>query len=343
VSGAARSVDPVAPLVWSDGQISEPEGWEPGQPWDSSLIADYEKHVAGARRDKRAIASGKLAVHAFVQYPTDLESTVENDRKMLEHAVAFVNKMHGGDAVFHARLDRDEAGKYGVDVFFAPKFVKKTGKGDKQKEETWISLTKFEKEEALRRDYDGGPRDRGRMFQDAWAEYLKNSFGLEWVKRGERKKFIGPDRLSPEQYKIKKEREALSRDIESVRRKQTRLEEEKNSLSKEIESLQKERKAFEQKNRLSDLKDEAFSLFFDGKIEEVRASKESSAELIWSQSAKNLGIDWNFSQKAGSLLSSVAKSLLPVYEYIKKFSLSVVERNAISHQIKSRRDGGMDF
>lgn len=186
-SGAARSVDPVAPLVWSDGEISEPEGWEPGQAWDSSLIADYEKHVAGARRDKRAQASGKLAVHAFVQYPTDLESTVENDRRMLEHAVAFVNKMHGGDAVFHARLDRDEAGKYGVDVFFAPKYVKKTGKGEKQKEETWISLTKFEKEEALRRDYDGGPRDRGRMFQDAWAEYLKTSFGLEWVKRGAEK------------------------------------------------------------------------------------------------------------------------------------------------------------
>lgn len=144
-SGAARSVDPVAPLVWSDGEISEPEGWEPGQAWDSSLIADYEKHVAGARRDKRAQASGKLAVHAFVQYPTDLESTVENDRRMLEHAVAFVNKMHGGDAVFHARLDRDEAGKYGVDVFFAPKYVKKPEKAKNRKKRRGLVLQNSKK------------------------------------------------------------------------------------------------------------------------------------------------------------------------------------------------------
>lgn len=61
---------------------------------------------------------------------------------------------------------------------------------------------------------------------------------------GEPKKFLGPDRLSPEEYKIKKEREILSRDVESVRRKQARLEEEKISLGKEIESLQKERKSF---------------------------------------------------------------------------------------------------
>lgn len=208
VSGRARSVQKVAPLIWSDGQISEPENWCPGN-WDSNLVADYERHVEGARRDKRSIASGKLGVQAFLQFPTDFETTPENERLMLAQAVDFVNKIHGGDAVFHARLDRDEAGKHGVDVFFAPKFEKKTGR-NKEKSETWISLTKFEKEEAAKRGLkDAGPRSRGRMFQDAWAEHLQKEMGLEWVQRGEKKKYLAPDRLSPEEFKIKKEKQKI--------------------------------------------------------------------------------------------------------------------------------------
>jgi len=208
VSGRARSVENVAPLIWSDGQVSEPENWQPGG-WDSGLVADYERHVAGARRDKRAVASGKLGVHAFLQFPTDVEITPENERLMVNQAVDFVNKMHGGDAVFHARLDRDEDGKHGVDVFFAPKFEKKTGR-NKEKSEMWISLTKFEKEEAAKRGLkDAGPRARGRMFQDAWADHLQKEMGLEWVQRGEKKKYLSPDRLSPEEFKLKKEKQKI--------------------------------------------------------------------------------------------------------------------------------------
>lgn len=230
-SGRARSVQKIAPLIWSDGQVLEPENWQPGN-WDSNLVADYERHVAGARRDKRAVASGKLGMQAFLQFPTDLEINTENERLMLNQAVIFVNKMHGGDAVFHARLDRDEAGKHGVDVFFAPKFEKKTGR-NKEKSETWISLTKFEKEQAANRGLkDAGPRSRGRMFQDAWAEHLQKEMGLEWVQRGEKKKYLAPDRLSPEEFKLKIEKEKIEKTKIELKNKEIslRFEIENNNL-----------------------------------------------------------------------------------------------------------------
>jgi len=232
-TGQLRSVDNVAPLVWSDGQIAEPGNWS-SDGWDSSLVADYEKHVAGAKRDKRAVASGKLAVHAFLQFPTDIEMTPENEALILQNAVDFTNKIHGGDAVFHARLDRDESGKHGVDVFFAPKFEKKTGR-NKEKSETWISLTKFEKEEAKKRGFiDAGPRARGRMLQDAFAEHLRDEMGLDWVERGEHKVTFVPDRLEPEELKLQIEREKI------FHREFLLSEREKKVFKKEIDLNKKE-------------------------------------------------------------------------------------------------------
>ncbi|MEJ5143688.1 hypothetical protein, partial [Gluconobacter albidus] len=62
---------------------------------------------------------------------------------MLNEAVAFINASHGGRAVFRARLDRDEVGRHGVDVFYAPKYEKVTRRG--KVVEDWISLSKFGK------------------------------------------------------------------------------------------------------------------------------------------------------------------------------------------------------
>ncbi len=101
-----------------------------------SLTDAYDAHVEGTRRNKGA---SKLCLHAFVQFPTDLKVTPENERVMLAQAVDFVNRQHGGRAVFHARLDRDEAGRHGVDVFYAPKYTK----ARKRRSEEWVSLTKF--------------------------------------------------------------------------------------------------------------------------------------------------------------------------------------------------------
>ncbi|VDC28615.1 hypothetical protein [Pseudogemmobacter humi] len=207
---------------------------------DLSLTQSYEAHVAGARRNKGA---GKLCLHAFIQFPTDLEITPETQQGMLDEAVRFVNRTHGGDAVFRARIDRDEAGQHGVDVFFAPKYLKAT----KRRSETWISLTRFGKERAVERfghrqavDKDkeagqvvplfSGPKGdvpvmvpcdsryyQGRAFQDLWFEHLRDEVGLPWVERGKAKIGRDPDRLQVEEYKAAQERLKAVADAELIR------------------------------------------------------------------------------------------------------------------------------
>lgn len=200
---------------------------------DLSISESYKKHVEGARRNTSA---SKLLRHAFVQFPTTIEVTPEAQEMMLREAVAFINKTHGGRAVFHARIDRDERGKHGVDVFFAPRYEKKTAKDLTD----WISLTKFGKERARERlgqkqeekynkktkewepqfKTDGSPKMvwqdsahfQGQVLQDEWFEHLRDVVGLDWVLRGEKKVGRDPDRLEPEEYKLKQEREKLDQE-----------------------------------------------------------------------------------------------------------------------------------
>ena len=72
---------------------------------------------------------GKLrhpVMHNLIQFPTGIALDPAAEQRMLDHAVAFVNRMQGGDAVFAARLDRDEAGRHTVDVFSTPRYWKTT-------------------------------------------------------------------------------------------------------------------------------------------------------------------------------------------------------------------------
>lgn len=197
--------------------------------WDS-----LRAHIAGARKSK---AAKKDFLHAFLQYPTDLELNSDRERLMLRQAVEFINLTYGGNAVFHARLDRDEAGRHGVDVFFAPRYEKRTQKGTTQ----WISLSKFSKENARRRygqrekrkrdpktgemipvfGKDGQPvmiwndsgKFQGRALQDAWHEHLLESAHIKWAERGKRKQSDDPDRLSPEAYAAHQEEEKLKAEV----------------------------------------------------------------------------------------------------------------------------------
>ena len=192
-------------------------------------------HVADARKNAGA---KKVFLHGFMQFPTEIKPTVRNQRLMLAIAVDFVNETYGGCAVFHARIDRDEKGRHGVDVFFAPRYEKHTAsKGTEQ----WISLSKFSKENARTRygkrqkevkkrnkfvpvyDDNGKPvmvwNDadvfQGRALQDAWFEHLKEHVGDRYeVERGERKKGRDPDRLSPEDYAIEQEGRKLRAEVE---------------------------------------------------------------------------------------------------------------------------------
>lgn len=253
--GQARRVRDVDPLVYD----ASGEGLE--------LVASYERHVAGARRNKGADA---VALHAFVQFPTDLiEIDAENERRILKAAVDFINKTHGGDAVFHARLDRDEAGRHGVDVFFAPTYEKKSK--SKPEGEKWVSLTKFGKSLALSKYGQNSPVFQGRALQDAFFEFLSNDLEIEGVKRGSKKITKDKDRVDPEVYKLNKDKE--------------KFEEEKKELEKEKEKFLEERETFKkyvsqyhsalniEKNKLQ-RKHLDFDLYKNDSVREINRTKE---------------------------------------------------------------------
>lgn len=201
-----------------------------------TLMDACAAHVAGANKSK---AASKELLHAFMQFPTDIDISEHNQRAMLSIAVDFINETYGGNAVFHARIDRDEVGQHGVDVFFAPRYEKHTkSKGTEQ----WISLSKFSKENARTRygkrqktvkdkktgnfnpvfDDDGKAVEvwndadvfQGRALQDAWFEHLKESIGNKFeVERGKRKKGSDPDRLSPEDFALQQEQKKLQAEL----------------------------------------------------------------------------------------------------------------------------------
>ena len=261
IKGSRRQVRDVPPLIWSPYASAEPPA-PLACPRDEeeearfrrleleriralievaderrnfTMMDAYAAHVEGARRSAGAT---KLFQHAFLQFPTDLGITPETEVEMLAQAVAFINRTYGGNAAFHARLDRDEKGRHGVDVFFAPRYQKTTAKGT----EDWISLSKFSK--ALARDRFGqrqktaknrktGAFDpvfdkagkpvmvwndsgyfQGQALQDSFFEHLRDSMGLKWAVRGERKKTRDHDRLEPEEYAAEAEKKKLAAAIQ---------------------------------------------------------------------------------------------------------------------------------
>jgi vacuolar-type H+-ATPase subunit H len=248
-SGDKRSVrkgedgKAIPPLIWSLT--------------GGDLEADYAAHVKGARRNKGA---GKDCLHSFIQFPTDLPITPENEERMLKEAVDFINLTHGGNAVFRARLDRDEMGQHGVDVFLAPKYSKTTKRGS----ETWVSLSKFGKELAVMRfgekqvekkneetnkfepvfDENGAPvmadcnsaYYQGQALQDEWFEYLRDFMKLDWVQRGEKKLGRDKDRLEPEEYGLQKDREAFEKEKAEHENTVELVEDGLSNLSNAIES-----------------------------------------------------------------------------------------------------------
>ena len=125
----------------------------------------------------------------LVQFPTDIPLGPDPERTqkaMLDHAVRFANQYHGGDAVFAARLDRDEQGQHTVDVFAMPRydFTYKDGRTIKR-----AAVSKFSKEQARARSealQDPGetlepdsPIMQGRALQAAWHSISAMSAGKD--------------------------------------------------------------------------------------------------------------------------------------------------------------------
>ncbi len=149
------------------------------------------------------------ALHALVQYPTGLIDGTAKDQqeRMLRHAVRFMNDFHGGDAVFAARLDRDEKGRHSVDVFMMPRhdFRYKDGRVAKR-----AAVSKHTKAEAQRRYGRQDRRAQGSALQDAWFEYMRDEMGLD-VLPPQRKKATAKDRLEPEELALKRDRQRVQK------------------------------------------------------------------------------------------------------------------------------------
>lgn len=196
------------------------------------LRAEYDRHVEGTRSNK---GLKRPVLHFIVKFPDqiltdqapapylEIHDLNKRKEKMLAQAVAFIDETHGGDAVFAARVDRDEAGELVVDLFAAPKYLKQTKGRDTggPKTEAWISPTKFGKElcdlhrdEIVRRhpraapDWSG-PRAVGIALQSQFSAFFERENGVRLEKT--EKTESSPDRLETEAFKsIQDEKERLS-------------------------------------------------------------------------------------------------------------------------------------
>jgi hypothetical protein len=229
-SGQSRRVSDDAPLVFGGLDI----------------CARQEAHTEGRKQQGRA-----KALHALVQFPSELIPNNERAQKvMLREAVEFINGFYGGDAVFAARLDRDEKGTHKVDVFFLPRwdFTYKDGRTQQR-----CGLGQFTKKEAKRRFGREDRRAQGSALQDALFEHLRDKLRVPGVMPPERKAATAKDRLEPEAYALAqdRERDALKRirdeEMTEEARQQVRLA--NRALQREKEALRLQREEQEQRQR----------------------------------------------------------------------------------------------
>lgn len=181
-----------------------PEGIEEDPLALSDRLAD---HVRGAMVPK---AKAK-ALHMLVKLPASVPVETEADaRKALDLVVQFAQDTYGGNAVFSARMDRDERSLNSVDLFLAPRYLKVT----KRKSQKAVSLTRFGKLLAEKRGIEdrsdtakGSMQAQGSALQDELADWL-TAKGFE-AQRGRPKDRDGDDWQTPEVMGARKDRAAV--------------------------------------------------------------------------------------------------------------------------------------
>lgn len=203
-----------------------------------SLRSCYDEHISGVRQNASA---KKPVLHFLLRFPPELligpgsepftGSKSDRQKQMLKHAVAFIQETHGGNAVFAARLDRDEKGETIVDVFASPKYEKRTKRTmETESGPLWASATKFGKDlaarhqaEILRRHPDAkgtrltSPRMVGIALNSEFRLFIEELCQVTLAPKAE-KATAEPDRLEIEGYKRLREKELLaSRDVEAGR------------------------------------------------------------------------------------------------------------------------------
>lgn len=187
------------------------------------LTALYEKHTEGARQNK---AARKPVLHFIVRFPPEVltddgptpyaqRDRAGRERLMVSQAVKFINETHGGEAVFAARLDRDEAGESVVDVFACPRYLKESKAG--REPALWTSATKFGEELARKhqkhireRMKDAktakaitSPRAVGIALQESFGQFFERQNGVKLAPR-KLKEGRAKDRLEVEEWRVQR-------------------------------------------------------------------------------------------------------------------------------------------
>ena len=195
-----------------------------------NLVERYEKHTEGARQNKGA---KKPVLHFIVRFPPEVLtdegpspfSVLDREgreRLMVKQAVKFIQDTHGGQAVFAARLDRDEAGETVVDVFACPKYLKES-KSARREPTLWTSATRFG-EELARTHQDHirarmkdaktakpitSPRAVGIALQESFGQFFERENGVKLDPR-KLKDSRAKDRIEVEEWRLRQiETEAL--------------------------------------------------------------------------------------------------------------------------------------
>lgn len=195
-----------------------------------NLVERYEKHTEGTRQNKGA---KKPVLHFIIRFPPEVLtdegpspfSVLDREgreRLMVKQAVKFIQDTHGGQAVFAARLDRDEAGETVVDVFACPKYLKES-KSARREPTLWTSATRFG-EELARTHQDHirarmkdaktakpitSPRAVGIALQESFGQFFERENGVKLDPR-KLKDSRAKDRIEVEEWRLRQiETEAL--------------------------------------------------------------------------------------------------------------------------------------
>jgi hypothetical protein len=269
--------------------------------FDESMIPDrvtttgldmqklYDEHMREANFDARS--EGRF-LHLIVQFPTQLVDG-ENANWMLTEARSFVESVMGTRAIFADRVDRHETGRHTVDIFVAPVVEKKT----KHTSKPTLSLTKgldglCERLniKATRRGPQALLKAYGKALQTAWFEYLVAA-GVKGVVRGEEKDSVDPDRVTPEVYKIRKERELWEREVkeweiragkerESLETEKARNEQQRAENEQAAAHIRADRDAVQR----SSAKLKSYNAVFDAAMKGhlvVTGDTEAEARWVW--------------------------------------------------------------
>jgi len=211
-SGAVRRVRDAEPLVYGS----------------MDLRAAFDAHTANVKKNK---AAKKVVLHSIVQFPVEWKITPEIEKQMLADAVEFINETHGGNAVFAARLDRDEKGRHTVDVFATPLYVKQNAK--RKTAEVWMSCTKHGKEICKKHEaeiksrnsenkFSTTPRSVGIAMQSELFQFLRKKYGTD-IKIKNKKKTWGKDWLSPEAYQLNKAQRQLEKLAKALKKSKANM------------------------------------------------------------------------------------------------------------------------